>query len=294
MATPAAVVKTSADRTRAHWAGALVASGLALFLFARVLAGLGGEWWRNEDYSHGLLVPFVLAYLVYEKRSTWRSLVSQGSWWGGMLLAASLAVYLVGFLGAEFFLQRTAFVGVCAGAILLFGGWRLLQESFFALVLLLMAIPLPTLVFNVVALPLQLIASTVSERVLELLNIPVFREGNVLQLANMTLSVAEACSGIRSLMSLLTIALLAAYFLPYRMWLRGVVVITAVPIAIAANAFRVAGTGVLARYYGERAAQGFFHTFSGWLVFIGAATLLFVEIGLIARLIPGSWKEERA
>jgi exosortase len=150
--------------------------------------------------------------------------------------------------------------------------------------LYLLTVPLPTLIFNQIALPLQLIASITSERILNLLNIPVFREGNILQLPNITLSVAEACSGIRSLMSLITLAVMLAYFLPVRWAWRLLFVASAVPIAIVANSMRVAGTGILARYWGQAAAQGFFHSFSGWLIFVVAFAMLMLEMTVLTKM----------
>jgi exosortase len=190
----------------------------------------------------------------------------------------------VGFLGAEFFLQRVSMVMFFGGVILFFWGWRMLIETAFGLVLILLAIPLPAIIFNAVALPLQLLASAWAESFLRVCQIPVYRDGNVLQLSTQLLNVTEACSGIRSLMSLVTLATMLAYFLPMRWWARLLFIFTAVPVALAANAFRVAGTGLLARWFGEQAAQGFFHSFSGWLVFVFAFVVLLGELLLLQRL----------
>lgn len=260
---------------------------VAILLYGRVVAVLVSEWWTNEDYSHGLLVPFALAYLAYQKRDHLRALPLRQSWLGLAVILFSQAVHLVGYLGAEFFLQRISLVVCLAGVILFVYGWRHLWESAFALFLLVLAIPLPQIVFNQVSFPLQLIASSWAERFLDVLGIPVLREGNILNLANMTLSVAEACSGIRSLMSLITLAVMVAYFIPFRWWVRSLFIATAIPIAIVANAFRVGGTGVLAHRYGQAAAEGFFHTFSGWLVFVFAMAFLLLEVTLLMKLNIG-------
>ena len=256
-----------------------------IWIYAKVLRDLAVEWCQNPDYSHGLLVPFAIAYLLYEKRKTLAALPLRPSYFGLLVVLVSQAINLIGFLGAEFFLQRSSFVLLLAGLVLFFAGWEHLRETAFMLLLLELAVPLPALIFNIVALPLQLIASSWAESFLQVCKIPVLREGNLLVLAQQTLNVTEACSGIRSLMSLITLGLMLAYFLPFRWMVRVAFVLTTIPIAIIANAFRVGGTGVLATYFGEKAAQGFFHTFSGWLVFVFAFVVLLGEVTLLHRFL---------
>jgi exosortase len=268
---------------RVPYAWVTLAVAVAL-VYWRVLWDWALDMWGKDDYSHGILLPFALAYLIHQKRDYLQQLPLRQSWFGLLLVAGSQFVNLVGFLGAEFFLQRISLVFFLAGLILFVYGWRHLWESAFALVLIVLAIPLPTIVFNAIAFPLQLIASSVAENFLQALNIPVLREGNILTIPNMTLSVAEACSGIRSLMSLITLGVMVAYFLPFRWWLRGVFILSTIPIAVVTNAFRVGGTGVLAHHYGPAAAEGFFHSFSGWLVFVSAFGLLLLEVSLLMKL----------
>lgn len=274
--------------------GWLLLAAASVWLYAKVLTGLASEWWSNPDYSHGLLIPFAVGYLLYEKRKVFAALPLKPSWVGLVLIVGSQCVNLVGFLGAEFFLQRTSFVIFVAGLILFFAGWRHLWESAFALVLWQLAIPLPAIIFNLVALPLQLIASSWAESFLRVCQIPVLREGNLLVLAQQTLNVTEACSGIRSLMSLITLGLMLAYFLPFRWMVKAAFVLTTVPIAIVANAFRVGGTGLLATWFGEKAAQGFFHTFSGWLVFVFAFVVLLCEVTLFTRIFGKRGEKRQA
>lgn len=282
IATPAAAGSNTGTWVgRLPWLALLAAAAL---VYQRTVIELAQEWWNNPDYSHGLLVPFAIGYIVHQKWDQIRSLPIQGSWAGLVLIVLSQAINLVGFVGAEFFLQRSSLVLLLAGLVLFCWGWRHLWDAFFALVLLQLSIPLPQIVFNLVALPLQLIASAWAEASLHLLKIPVYREGNILLLPNTALSVAEACSGIRSLMSLITVGVLIAYFMPTRTWVRALFVLSTVPVAIVANAFRVSGTGVLAHYYGAAAAQGFFHTFSGWLVFLFAFCFLMVEVTVLVKL----------
>jgi exosortase len=203
---------------------------------------------------------------------------------GLLVIVCSQVIFLIGCLGAEFFLQGFSLLVFLAGLTLFIWGWPTLWEASFVLLLLLLAIPLPTIVFNAVALPLQLIASSWAEFILRLLQVPVFRDGNLLQLDQMMLNVTEACSGIRSLASLVTAGVVVAYFLPARWWMRAVFVLSTIPIALAANAFRVAGTGLLGEFFGERWATGFLHLFSGWVVFVLAFCVLCGEWAAFQRL----------
>ena len=292
VATP--VATRPAASIRARWLPWIVFLAAGILVYYRTVSELAFEWWDNPDYSHGLLVPFAIGYIVQQKWSEIRALPINWSWSGLVLIALSQAINLVGFVGAEFFLQRSSLVLFLAGVILFCWGWRHLGNAFFALMLFQLSIPLPQILFNLVALPLQLIASSWAEASLQLLHIPVFREGNILLLPHTTLSVAEACSGIRSLMSLITVGVLIAYFMPTRLWVRALFVISTVPVAIVANAFRVSGTGVLAHWYGVSAAQGFFHTFSGWLVFLFAFTFLMAEVTVLVKLFGKDSGEKEA
>jgi exosortase len=185
---------------------------------------------------------------------------------------------------AELFLTRVSLIGVLMGTVLFVWGREHFRMLFFPLAFLLLMVPLPAIVFNQIAFPLQLLASRVGATAIAAAGIPVLREGNVLQLANLNLEVAEACSGIRSLMSLLTLAIVLGYFTERRIPGRIVIALAAIPIAIAANAARVAGTGLAAHWAGPAAAEGFMHTFEGWLMFIVAFLGLMVVQRLIARV----------
>jgi exosortase len=186
------------------------------------------------------------------------------------------------------FLTRIAIVGVVAGSVLFVLGWNHLRLLALPIAFLLLMIPIPAIIFNQVAFPLQLVASRFGEASLAALSIPVLREGNVIELANTKLEVAEACSGIRSLISLLALAIVYGYFVHKNVWIRLALALSTVPVAILANGLRVAGTGVAAHYYGSQAAEGFFHTFSGWLVFVAAFVMLLVIHRLLVWLVPSS------
>ncbi len=262
----------------------LLIAGLVVFLYHEVLWGLGSDWNNNPDYSHGFLVPFLSAYFIWER---WKALSDETpspSIWGIGLLSLGLFSLVVGLIGAELYVQRASLIVVLSGLVLLILGWKYLWLLSFPIGFLIFMIPLPAIVVNAIAFPLQLFAAQTATFCLFSLGIPVLREGNLIMLATTTLEVAEACSGLRSLLSLLALGTVYGYFSQDVMWKRWMLVILSVPIAIVANAFRVSGTGILAHYFGAEAAEGFYHTFEGWLVFVVAFMLLFV-CGIILRKI---------
>jgi exosortase len=266
---------------------ALVAAVVAfLAAYWSVFAGLVNAWLHDDNYSHGILVVPLAAYFAWERRDTIRAAVSAPSMLGLIGVAAGLALLAAGLLGAELFLTRISILVSLAGAIAFIWGTRALRALTFPLGFLLLMIPLPAIIFNQIAFPLQLLASRVGEWTLNMANVPVLREGNVMILAHTTLEVAEACSGIRSLISLLTLGIVLGYFADRRTSVRLLIAAATIPIAIAANAARVAGTGIAAHYIGPEAAQGFFHAFSGWLVFVAAFLMMFLLTKLILRWMP--------
>ena len=260
-----------------------VVLGALVAVYAPVLYALGGDWASNPNYSHGFIIPFAVAFFVWQQRAELKALPARPTQWGLALALASQAVYLIGFLGAEFFLQRTSLLLLLAAAILYIWGWAHLRVHLFSLTLLFLAIPLPAIIFNAIAFPLQLLASAWAAALLRLFSIPVFREGNILVLPQRTLDVAEACSGIRSLFSLIALAMMVAYFVPVRFWLKLWLVLSSVPIALAANALRIMFTGLIGDWFGAEYSEGFFHAFSGWLIFVFAFALLLCEASLINR-----------
>ncbi len=264
----------------------LLIAGLIIFLYQGVLWGLGSDWNNNPDYSHGFLVPFLSVYFIWER---WKALTDETpspSIWGIGLLALGLFSLAVGLIGAELYVQRVSLIVVLSGLVLLILGWKYLWLLSLPIGFLIFMIPLPAIVVNTIAFPLQLFAAETAAFCLFSLGIPVLREGNLIMLASTTLEVAEACSGLRSLLSLLALGTVYGYFSQDVMWKRWMLVILSVPIAIIANAFRVSGTGILAHYFGAEAAEGFYHTFEGWLVFVVAFVMLFicgVVLGKIGR-----------
>jgi len=263
---------------------AAVLAALVGLLYQAVLPDLVLDWWHDENNSHGFLVPLVSLYVAWERRDALRRLAVRPSAGGGALLVLGILVLVAGGVGAVQYVERVSVIVVLAGLIAFNLGWGHLKALSFPVLYLLLAIPPPAMVLNQVAFPLQLLAARGAEQLLFALGIPVLREGNVIELAHTTLEVAEACSGIRSLVSLLALALCVAYFF-HRGWVaRTVLTLSAVPIAVVTNVARVAGTGVLVQYFGVEAAEGFYHSFSGWFLFMAAMVLLVAESVLIRRL----------
>jgi exosortase len=268
------------DRRRASVALAALAISLA-WLYADVIASLVRQWSTDDNYSHGFFVVPLAAFFAWERRESLLSAPRRPSVVGALLVAASLVVLLAGLLGAELFLTRISLIGVIAGSVLFIWGRDQFRILLFPIAFLLLMVPLPAIIFNQLAFPLQLVASQAGEAVIAAAGIPVLREGNVLLLPTRSLEVAEACSGIRSLVSLLMLAIVLGYFTERRIGARVLIALAAVPIAILANAARVAGTGLASEWISPAAAEGFFHTFSGWLVFVVA----FVGLLAVQRLI---------
>jgi exosortase len=287
-----------------------IAAALA-FLYFTVALKLGNDWWHDENYSHGLLIPFVIGFILWQERERFREPESRpAAWWLGSIgIAASLLTLWAGTAGAELFVQRVSLVLMLASIVIYFFGIRLLTVAAVPLMLLALSIPIPQIIFNRIAFPLQLFASRCAVSAMSLFSIPVLRQGNVIELMPLgatqpkKLAVVEACSGIRSLMTLVTLAMIYAYFTRPKVAPTSVcdgkrdtqtklyatirfvtLVLAAVPIAILTNAMRVSGTGVLAHYYGTGIADGFFHSFSGWVIYIVAAGLLLATGWILDRI----------
>ena len=275
MSTTAHVLEASANsHRRLLWPIALL--GLTVLLYAPILKYLVQNWWTNPDYGHGFLVPLFCGYVLWRERDKWLRAEVRPSNFGLFVIFVGVVILLGGSLGAELFTSRISLLILLAGMILFLGGWSLLRAVSFPLSFLLLMIPIPVILYNQITFPLQLLASRFATSCLELVQVPVLREGNVLILPNYSLEVVEACSGIRSLMTLITLAIAYGYFAEPRRWARYAMVVLMVPIAIVSNAIRVTGTGVLTYRFGPAAAEGFFHEFSGWLIFVAAVVLMFV------------------
>ena len=274
--------------TAKTFTGALLIIAAIALVFWPVFVRLVDAWIVDGNYSHGFLIVPIAAYFVWERRHRLAAAPLRPSWFGLVVLAFGIAVLLAGLWGSELFLSRVALLPVIGGIVWFLYGWQHLRILWFPLAFLFLMIPIPAIIFNQIAFPLQMFASKVGESAISAAGIPVLREGNVLILAHTTLEVAEACSGIRSLVSLITLGIVFGYFMDPRMWVRALIVISAVPVAIIANGARVAGTGMAAHWIGVEAAEGFFHQFSGWIVFIFAFVMILILQRVIARFAPQS------
>ena len=272
------------------WAATAWFGVLLIVIYLPVLRSLVSQWANDEDVSHGFFVPLVAGFIVWQRREQLSRLELKPSWWGLAIMAWAALQGYVGMLGAELFLQRTSFLISVLGILFLMGGAALVRALIFPLLLLPFMIPIPAIVYNQITFPLQLFASQVAEFVLNLVGIPVLRDGNVLHLASQDLSVAEACSGIRSLLSLTFLSLVYGYFFDKRLWMRWFLFVATIPIAILANAGRVTITGMLSEVNPEL-AQGFFHSLEGWIIFIIALVML---VGLHAIVRPIGRAKEAA
>ena len=297
-----------AAATRHYWRAFAIISAI-LFTYAAVLVKLSRDWWLDENYSHGLLVPFIIGYILWLQRDKFATEPARPSvLLGGLAVAFALFALWTGVAGAELYTQRMSLVLLIAGTVVYFAGFGFLRLILVPLGLLILAIPIPAIIFNKIAFPLQLFASRCAVWSMSVLGIPVLRTGNVIELKPLNsfdtkkLEVVEACSGIRSLMTLMTLAVVFAYFTfpknpnvngprgkfgwlrSYGFWRSLIIIGSAIPIAILTNASRVSGTGILSRYYGTQIADGFFHTFSGWVVYVVAFLLLFAVGWVLDRL----------
>jgi exosortase len=262
-------------------ASVLALAAAVVWVYGGIMLSLAHQWATDDNYSHGFFVIPLAAFFAWERRDALRHAKPRPSGAGLIVVVLSLLLLVAGRLGAELFLTRVSLIGVLAGMTWFIWGREHLRVLVFPIAFLLLMVPLPAILFNKIAFPLQLLASRVGETAIAAAGIPVLREGNVLQLPTRDLEVAEACSGIRSLVSLLMLAIVLGYFTERRTGARVLIALAALPIAIVANAARVAGTGLASELVSPAAAEGFFHTFSGWLMFV----IAFGGLMLVQRLI---------
>lgn len=267
-----------------QWLPWAVIIGLLAVMYAGILAGLADDWWNDPNASHGLLVPPLAAYIAWHRKHLTLKLPAVPDLRGLFWVAGGCLMLLIGKLGAEFFLSRLSLVILLTGFVHTFWGKQRLQTLGFPLLLLATMVPMPVIVYNQLAQPLQLLASNVSTKLAQAAGVSVFQEGNVIQLANTTLGVEEACSGLRSLSALIVMALLLGFLVCTRRRTRVVLLLAAVPIAIFVNVVRVTGTAIIADYNPDL-AMGFYHTFSGWLIFLLGIALVYGACSLLHRVM---------
>ncbi len=271
------------------WRGSalLLLLPIIAWLYSSILWHLVLEWvgpHSDPNFEHGIFVPLFALFVLWQDRKELAGIPPAPSWAGPPLVALSMLMLVLGVLGAELFFSRTSLLVLLAGLILTFRGWRFFRAVLFPLAVLILMIPIPKLIINEITFPLQLLASRLSTGLLELVGVPVLRHGNIIQLAAMPLNITEACSGIRSLLSLVTLAVIYGYLLDTRTWVRVALVGFAVPIAVAANVFRIFGTGLLVQFGYPDLAEGFYHALGGILIFAVALIMLFVVHNVITRI----------
>jgi len=249
--------------------------GAFVFLYYPTIGKLVRDWSNNDNYSHGFLVPFIAGYMIWHKRAELRSVQSEPCNSGLIIILAGLAIYVVGYVGAELFTMRFSIVVTIMGLTIFMFGIPIGRKVSFTILYLIFMIPLPAIIWNQIAFPLQLLAAKISASSISAIGIPVLRQGNVLELSNTTLEVVDACSGLRSLLSLLALSSAFAYIAPLKTWAKWILLFSAIPIALFLNVIRLTATAIMAKKIGPDAAQGFLHEFSGILIFLIAFFLLY-------------------
>ena len=268
---------------RKTWPQFFILAAIGGWLYLPVLFQLAHQWWTDPNCSHGFFVPLFSAFVVWRQRSRFADPPNPSSW-GLAILLLAMTILVVGIVGADIFLPRVSFLLLIAGLLILFRGWRFFRAVLFPWAFLFLMIPIPALLFDQITFPLQILASKLAAVLLPFCGVPVLREGNIINLPFMALEVAGACSGIRSLLSLATLATIYGYMTETRRSSRIILALASIPIAVTANGLRIVGTGLLAEYWEPSKAEGFFHAFSGWLIFVVSLTLLVLTHQLLRPL----------
>jgi exosortase D (VPLPA-CTERM-specific) len=266
------------------WLALLAVMTLVVFIYYPALIRMYRTWTEQEEYSHGLIIPFISLFLIWQKSDLLRRMPLQGSAVGLAITLAGLGIYALGELSAITGIVQVSFVITLAGVAFTVVGMRGMREIWAAFVFLLFMIPLPAVIFNELSAHLQLISSQLGVAFIRMFGISVYLAGNVIDLGSMKLQVVEACSGLRYLFPLMSLAFICTYFYKEKFWKRAVVFLSSIPVTILLNSFRIGVIGVLVEYWGVSQAEGFMHDFEGWIVFMGAFAVLFVEMWALSRI----------
>lgn len=251
-----------------------------IFLYQEAIAKLISDWSIDPNFSHGFLIPFVALYMVWYKKNEISQITQSPSKTGLFIIIFGMLVHIAGNVGAELFLMRFSMIITLSGIIIYYFGLKMFMKLFIPIAYLIMMIPIPAIIWNNIAFPLQLFAAKLSSQTISLLGIPIFREGNILHLANTSLEVVDACSGIRSLTSLLALTGVFAYLAPLGTLKKWILFFSAIPIAVAVNVIRLTITGAMAAWISPETAHGFLHDMSGLIIF-GAALIMVYTIYII-------------
>jgi exosortase len=254
----------------------IILTGAFLALYSHSIATLISDWSGDPNFSHGFLIPFVAAYMVWHKKEVLKTIEVKPSQAGLGVIIFGMLCFLAGNIGAELFVMRSSMIITIAGMVIYLFGFQIFKAVMVPIIYLIIMIPIPAIIWNKIAFPLQLFAANLSSDMVRLLGIPVLRDGNILHLANTSLEVVDACSGLRSLTSLLALSGAFAYIAPLGNIKKWILFLSAVPIAVLVNIVRLTITAIMATYWGAEAAQGFLHDMSGILVFAVALALVYL------------------
>ncbi len=287
---------TGATVWRLPWRLAFMALGigvLSVWPFWDGLSVLWDYWIEIPEYSHCLLIPPIAAFLIYQQKDRLERMTFSGSWWGVALLVLGGALLVLGQLGTLYTLVQLAYLVSLFGLVLAFLGWPACRLIAVPLLILLFMIPLPSFLLTNLSTKLQLLSSEIGVAFIRLFGVSVFLEGNVIDLGGYKLQVAEACSGLRYLLPLMTMGFLIAYFYKGATWKRVLLFLSSIPIAVIMNSVRVGIIGVTVEHWGTAMAEGFLHEFQGWMIFMASAALMLCEIAVLNRIgrSYGSWRQ---
>lgn len=271
-------------------------AGVALLLlgvnYFEGIQRMVSDWLESEEYSHGILLPFISAYLIWQLRDQAREFVGRGHWTGIVVVVVSLLINFAAMYGSLFALQQYSLVITLYGLVVCIGGWRLMRTILAPMLMLLLMVPLPNFFLNNISSQLQLISSQLGVMFIRLAGVSVFLEGNIIDLGHYKLEVAEACSGLRYLFPLLTMACVMAYLFKAAWWKRAILIVSSIPLTIVMNSFRIGAIGVLVDHWGQSMAEGFLHQFQGWVVFMLSTGMLFLEVVLLSKLGGQTWRRQ--
>jgi exosortase D (VPLPA-CTERM-specific) len=276
----------SLARSHTAWYGALYGLLFAIMYFP-AYSWLVGKDWAREDYNYCYLVPLVVFYLIWGKKNQWSKEASDPSWGGLLVLLPGILLFWVGELAGEFFSIYISSWLVVAGLLWVHVGWKKIKIMAFPLFVSLFLFPLPNFINTKLTFSLKLISSELGVRGIQLYGLPVYREGNIIDLGFTQLQVVDACSGLRYLIPLFLMGVLMSFFYRAAIWKKAIIVFSAIPLSIVTNSFRIALTAVLYQSIGPAAAEGFFHDFSGWVIFMVSFGVLLVEIWILGKILPG-------
>jgi exosortase len=251
-------------------------------LYSGIVPDMVQQWSNDENYSHGFLVPLISAFFIYQRWDDLRDTPAEPSNLGLLVIAGALGLLTLGYVGTEYFSMRVSLVGVLAGLVLYFFGFQVFTKLSLPLGFLVLMVPIPYIIYDAAAFPLKLFVTEFSVAALKLMGVVVWHEGNIIMFTNTVLEVADACSGLRSIMSLLALGVAFAFLTQKSMVKRWLIIFATLPIAVLTNAMRVIVTGFLAQYWGAQVAEGFFHDFAGFAVFFVAMILLLAFGGFLS------------